>query len=156
MQHLRGRGNWLLATEAVETEDRVFRFRALPYVDADQEELDAARDGLISLQQTDGGWPQKSNMKSDAYATGSVLTALLRDGSKSTDAVIQRGVDYLLESQLEDGSWHVVTRAKPFQPYFETGFPHDTDQFISTAATGWATIALALTLPDEKPANLAQ
>jgi hypothetical protein len=146
-------GKWLSATEAGETEDRVFRFRALPYVDARTEELDAARDGLISLQQTDGGWPQKSNMESDAYATGSVLTALLRDGSKSTDTVIKRGVDYLLDSQLEDGSWHVATRAKPFQPYFETGFPHEKDQFISTAATGWATIALALTLPDAKPTN---
>jgi N-acyl-D-amino-acid deacylase len=92
-------------------------------------------------------------MESDAYATGSVLTALLRDGSKSTDTVIKRGVDYLLDSQLEDGSWHVATRAKPFQPYFETGFPHEKDQFISTAATGWATIALALTLPDAKPTN---
>jgi hypothetical protein len=147
-------GKWLLATEAAGTEDRVFRFRALPYVDAGTEELDAARDGLVSLQQADGGWSQRPNMKSDAYATGSVLTALLRNGSKSGEAVIQRGVDYLLDTQLEDGSWHVVTRAKPFQPYFETGFPHEKDQFISTAATGWATIALALTLPNEKPASL--
>lgn len=149
-------GKWLLTTNASETEDRVFRFRALPYVDAGKEDLDAARDGLISLQQADGGWSQKSNMKSDAYATGSVLVALLRDGSTSTDSVIKRGVDYLLDSQLKDGSWHVVTRAKPFQPYFETGFPHEKDQFISTAATGWATIALVLTLPESKPAAPGQ
>ena len=92
-------------------------------------------------------------MTSDAYATGTVLAALLRDGSKQADPSIKRGVDYLLDSQLEDGSWHVVTRATPFQPYFETGFPHEKDQFISTTATGWATIALTLTLPEAKPAN---
>jgi len=148
---IRAVGKWLLATEADDTEDRVFRFRALPYVDAGSEKIDAARDGLISLQQADGGWSQRPNMKSDAYATGSVLAALLRDDSKSTDSVIKRGVDYLLDSQRDDGSWHVVTRAKPFQPYFETGFPHEKDQFISTAATGWATIALALTVPGVKP-----
>ena len=146
-------GKWLLETDANETEDRVFRFRTLPYVDADKVEIDAARDRLISAQRDDGGWSQKSDMTSDAYATGTVLAALLRDGSKQADPSIKRGVDYLLDSQLEDGSWHVVTRATPFQPYFETGFPHEKDQFISTTATGWATIALTLTLPEAKPAN---
>tara|TARA_R110002072_G_scaffold302100_1_gene483941 strand:- start:124336 stop:125394 length:1059 start_codon:yes stop_codon:yes gene_type:complete len=146
-------GKWLLATNATETEDRVFRFRALPYVDANNEEIDAARSQLISAQRDDGGWSQKPDMTSDAYATGTVLTALLRDGSKKADSAIKRGVDYLLDSQLKDGSWHVATRATPFQPYFESGFPHEKDQFISTTATGWATIALTLTLPEAKPAK---
>ncbi len=143
-------GKWLLATQAKDTEDRVFRFRALSYVDVDsgQDQIAAERKQLISQQQKDGGWSQKSEMPSDAYATGTVLAALLRDGVSISEPVVERGVTYLLDSQLEDGSWHVVTRAKPFQPYFETGFPHEKDQFISTAATGWATIALALTLPE--------
>ncbi len=55
---------------------------------------------------------------------------------------------YLVDTQLEDGSWHVVTRAKPFQTYFETGFPHGKDQFISIAASSWATLALVLTIPE--------
>jgi len=55
---------------------------------------------------------------------------------------------YLIDTQLEDGSWHVATRAKPFQIYFESGFPHDEDQFISIAASGWATLALTLTIPE--------
>jgi N-acyl-D-amino-acid deacylase len=146
-------GAWLLATHAKDTEDRVFRFRALSYVDSGDEQIAFERKELISQQQEDGGWSQKPDMPSDAYATGTVLAALLRDGVSSTDPVIERGVTYLLDSQLEDGSWHVVTRAKPFQPYFETGFPHKKDQFISTAATGWATIALALTLPKSEPAS---
>ena len=49
--------------------------------------------------------------------------------------------------QRPDGSWHVRSRSKPFQTYFESGFPHGKDQFISMAATGWATTALALACP---------
>jgi hypothetical protein len=45
---------------------------------------------------------------------------------------------------LPDGSWLVRSRSRPFQTYFETGFPHGKDQWISSAATGWATTALAL------------
>ena len=52
-----------------------------------------------------------------------------------------------MSNQLPDGSWHVVSRSKPFQPYFESGYPHGKDQFISIAAAGWATTALLLALP---------
>jgi hypothetical protein len=31
----------------------------------------------------------------------------------------------------------------PVMPYFDADFPHGTDQFISTAATNWAAMALA-------------
>jgi len=34
-----------------------------------------------------------------------------------------------------------------FQPYFESGFPHGKDQWISVAGTNWATMALTLTMP---------
>jgi hypothetical protein len=60
------------------------------------------------------------------------------------DSNFQRGIQFLLRTQLPDGSWHVVSRSKPFQPYFESGFPHGMDQFISMAATGWAACALIL------------
>ena len=39
---------------------------------------------------------------------------------------------------------HVKTRAIWFQPHFESGFPYGKDQFISTAGTAWATLALSL------------
>ena len=54
----------------------------------------------------------------------------------------QRGIRFLLNGQLEDGSWHVGTRVVPIQPYFERDFPHGADQFISAAATNWAVTAL--------------
>jgi N-acyl-D-amino-acid deacylase len=60
----------------------------------------------------------------------------------------QRGVAYLLGTQLSDGSWHVKTRAFPFQAYFESGFPHGPDQWISAAATGFATVALMQAIPE--------
>jgi squalene cyclase len=62
------------------------------------------------------------------------------------DPVYSEGAEYLLKTQLEDGTWFVRTRAFGFQPYFETGFPYGRSQFISTAATSWAATALAYTL----------
>ena len=149
-ERIKGVGKWLLATDANETEDLVFRFRSLPYVSASSDQLNSARDALVSRQQIDGGWSQKSGMSSDAYATGSVLAALLWHGVIPSDDAVERGLKYLLDAQLEDGSWHVATRAKPIQTYFETGFPHGEDQFISTSATAWSTIALTLTLPTKE------
>jgi hypothetical protein len=49
-------------------------------------------------------------------------------------------VAYLLRNQASDGTLHVKTRTIWLQPYFESGFPYGTDQFIATAATN-STIA---------------
>jgi hypothetical protein len=35
-----------------------------------------------------------------------------------------------------------------FQPYFDSGFPHGFDQWISAAGTSWATLALSLATAD--------
>jgi len=102
---------------------------------------------LVKLQRPDGGWRQTDKLQSDAYATGSVLAALHQAGDLPTsDDAYRRGVAFLLKTQKDDGSWHVVSRSRPFQTYFESGFPHGKDQFISSAASSWATIALALTV----------
>ncbi len=58
----------------------------------------------------------------------------------------RKGISNLLRTQLSDGSWLVHTRSYPVQPYFESGFPHGPDQWISAAATSWATLALTLAL----------
>jgi hypothetical protein len=38
--------------------------------------------------------------------------------------------------------WNHRSRAFGFQPYLESGFPHDHDQWISMAATAWSSMAL--------------
>jgi hypothetical protein len=147
---------WLLKTKPKDNEERVFRLLGLKEVAAPAEEIESAMKELLAKQQNDGGWAQLDSAtgeagqpewaaKSDAYATGTALVALQRAGGLATsDAAYQRGLAYLLETQEADGSWHVITRSKPFQAYFESGFPHGNDQFISCAATGWATLALVL------------
>ena len=52
----------------------------------------------------------------------------------------------LRRTQLEDGSWHVRSRSVKFQPSFESGFPHEHDQWISAAATVWAGLGLSVTI----------
>jgi N-acyl-D-amino-acid deacylase len=54
-------------------------------------------------------------------------------------------------SALRIASWHVKTRAKPVQVFFDNGDPHGKDQFISITSTGWSIGALARTLPRAAP-----
>jgi len=96
-----------------------------------------------ALQRADGGWSQTQLMASDAYATGQALAALRLAGVPPSAHVYEKGVDYLLQTQREDGSWFVQSRGFGFQPYREYGFPHGRSQFISAAATSWAVMALS-------------
>lgn len=139
---------WLLKAEPQDTEDRVFRLRALRVAGAADDDVRRATTDLLKTQRDDGGWAQLADLPSDAYATGSALVALHQAGGIATeDAAYQKGLGYLVSTQHADGSWHVVTRSKPIQIYFESGYPHGKDQFISIAAAGWSTTALTLALP---------
>ena len=134
---------WILKEIPQDTEDHVFRLRLLPYIDAEKPFIEKAISELVDLQRSDGGWAQTSDLQSDAYATASVLLALIQVSERTLqDPVISRGVDYLLKQQTKEGSWHVVSRAKPFQTYYESGFPYGADQFISITASSWATWVL--------------
>jgi squalene cyclase len=103
---------------------------------------------LLEVQRADGGWSDIPSMESTAYATGKALVALQLAGLPVTEAVYKRGVQFLLNTQQEDGSWHVKSRALAFQPYFDAGFPYGFDQWISAAGTSWATMALVLAAPE--------
>jgi hypothetical protein len=134
---------WLIRTPGKETEDRVFRLLGLKEAGASEAEIAAAAWDLAKRQRADGGWSQLDSGASDAYATGSALVALHEVGGlKAESAAYRAGVDYLLKTQLPDGSWKVKSRSIPFQPYYESGFPHGKNQFISISASGWATAAL--------------
>lgn len=134
---------WVVDSKPKDTEDHVFRLRSLKQLNAGEKVISAAMQALLQQQRPDGGWAQVPALDSDAYATGSVLTALHQAGGlQISDPAYQRGLKFLIDSQLKDGSWHVKSRSKPFQLYFESGFPHGKDQFISIAASSWATLAL--------------
>ncbi|MBT5847064.1 MAG: terpene cyclase/mutase family protein [Verrucomicrobiales bacterium] len=140
--HTQRASNWLKQAKAKSTEDHTFKVLGLHWAKADQKKTDAAK-VLLILQRSDGGWAQLPDMKSDAYATGQALTALKESGLlKAGSPQYKRGVAWLLKNQKADGSWQVKTRSKPIQKYFESGFPHGKDQFISISATCWAVMAL--------------
>lgn len=139
---------WVGQTRKRDTEDLVFRLRSLELLPPNEKaKAEAVRD-LLFLQRQDGGWPQNDWRESDAYATATALYTLRRVGAlKEGDFAYQHGIKWLLKNQESDGSWKVESWSKPFQVYFETGFPHGKDQFISCTATAWAAMALMQTLP---------
>lgn len=135
--------DWLRTARPKTTADRAFQLIGLRWAGDNKVTLQKAARELLAEQRADGGWGQLSSLASDAYATGQALVALLESGALAvTDPAYKRGGEYLLSTQLEDGSWYVRSRAIAFQPYFESGFPHGHDQWISAAATNWATMAL--------------
>ncbi len=134
---------WLRSVQPVDTEDHVFLLRALHLLGEQGERAQQIAAWLLQHQEEQGGWRQIAELEPDAYATATALTALLETGHlQATDANYQRGREFLLSTQLDDGSWRVATRSKPIQVYFESGFPHEQDQFLSMAATCWSVIAL--------------
>jgi ankyrin repeat protein len=146
---------WLAAQTPVSTEDRVMQLLGLQWAGLRLETRHARSRELAKLQRPDGGWAQTPFLASDAYATGQVLYTLHQMGGPAQDPGLQRGVAFLTRTQQQDGSWHVKSRAMKIQPYFESGFPHGHDQWISQAATSWAAMALASVAVDQPPATAA-
>jgi Ankyrin repeats (3 copies)/Squalene-hopene cyclase C-terminal domain/Ankyrin repeat len=140
--------DWLKRAKPSETVDRVFHCLGLHWANAGSEAVQEAVSCLLREQREDGGWAQLPTLPSDAYATGQVLYALHEAGGLSAlDPVFQRGVEFLLRTQLADGSWYVPTRCFPVLEFSSSGFPHGRSQYSSAAATCWATMALALAVP---------
>ena len=137
---------YLEQATASDTQDAAFQLLGLKW-SGGSASVARLRDRLAGLQREDGGWGQMPTMRTDAYATGQALAALHAAGMATGDETYQRGIQYLLRSQLDDGSWFVPTRALGIQPYYESGFPHGAHQYISASATSWAVMALAYTLP---------
>ena len=143
---------WLEVATPRTHEDRVMRLLGLSWAKSDPAHLAKAARAILADQRPDGGWGQLPTLETDAYATGQALVALNLSGQvAASDPAYQRGVAYLLRTQLADGSWLVRSRAFPFQPYRESGFPHGKNQWISASGSSWAAMALTLTQPVAKP-----
>jgi hypothetical protein len=135
---------WLETARPGSTEDHAFKILGLVWGGGSPDAIRKTVQELLVLQRSDGGWGQVKNLASDAYATGQALVALRESRAIAPGSPdYQRGIQYLLNSQLEDGSWYVRTRSPAIQPYFDSDFPHRSDQFISAAASNWAAMALA-------------
>ena len=146
--------NWIAETEPTCNDDLAGKVMGLAWSGTHKVALDTAARRLAAAQRSDGGWSDLPSMESTPYATGKALYALQTAGISGPQ--YERGVQYLLRTQQVDGSWYVMTRALAFQPYFESGFPHGYDQWISAAATSWATMALAAGLPPVQSAQVAR
>lgn len=134
---------WLAAQKTDFLEDRAMKLLGLGWSGVATADT---RADLLATQRADGGWSQTPSLASDAYGSGLALFSLhVGGGLASSDKAYQRGVRFLLRNQQADGSWYVRSRSLPFQPYFESGFPHGHDQWISAAGSSWATMALMLT-----------
>lgn len=134
---------WLAQAPLKENEDRIWRLWGLHRLGDDETIKEQTRAAIIAAQREDGGWAQTEGMNSDAFATGETLFVLRQTGTAKHDPVVVKARDFLLKTQLADGSWLVEAHVKPVQPFFENGDPHGKSQFISTSATAWAVAALA-------------
>ncbi len=143
--------SWIAKTGPITNDDRGWRLIGLAWSGKDKDATAKAMRDVIAYQHPDGGWSDLPSTNSNAYATGKALVALQTAGLSVSDPVYQRGVQFLLNTQQEDGSWYVKTRALGFQPYFDNGFPYAYDQWISGAGTSWATIALTLAVQRPAP-----
>ena len=139
---------WLAQAPLATQEDRIWRLWGLHRLKGDAAAQASVRQGIMATQLKDGGWAPADGQPGDAFATGQTLFVLRQTGSPPDDPAVMRARDYLLRTQHADGSWRVESRVKlKAQPYFENGDPHGEHQFLSTAATAWATAALATLLP---------
>ncbi len=143
--------SWLANSRPDTHQERVFKLLGLAWAGISADQLSDELQILVAAQRSDGGWPQLSHLASDAWATGQALVTLrIAGGVPATDPGYQRGIDFLLRTQFDDGSWYVQSRAWPFQPSFDSGFPFGKDQWISAGATAWATMALVLQVEPTK------
>lgn len=138
---------WLLSAKPQNSEDRAYKVLGLKWAHADASDIQKASADILADQHSDGGWSQLPGGKSDAYATGQALYALhSAAGFPTSDPVYKKGVQFLLRTQDDDGSWFVAKRAIPINNYMDGGFPHGESQYASFNGTCYATLALLETL----------
>lgn len=106
--------------------------------------MQTAIEELLALQRDDGGWSQTvPELKSDAFATGQTLYVLSLAGLMAERPEIKRAMDFLVATQMPDGSWPMISRSTP------DGSPGSSKLLtpINCAASSWATLALARLAP---------
>ena len=118
----RGR-RWLWTVKPANTDERAFQLLGLAWAGESSRRLEILTKRLMAEQREDGGWSQLPTLASDAYATGQTGYALrVALGMNVANPAIEKGQRYLLQTQLDDGTWYVRRRAFPFQPTMKSGW----------------------------------
>lgn len=138
---------WLSSVSLKSQQDRVWRLYGLHHLGGDDETKRLVREAILVGQRNDGGWAETQGRASDTLSTGQTIFILCIAGTPLDDPAIIRGRDFLLRTQHADGSWEFKSHAKPVQTFFDNGDPYGKNQFISVAATAWATSALVRLMP---------
>jgi hypothetical protein len=137
--------SWLIQAVPEANEEKAFQLLGLTWANADGKIIQQQAKKLLAAQHRDGGWSQLDSLPTDAYATGQSLYALYQCGVlKVEDGAYQKGISFLLRTQLKDGSWFIKSRSFASVPFVESNFPHGGNQFISAAGANWATMALLM------------
>jgi hypothetical protein len=108
---------------------------------------------LLGRQNPDGGWAWRQGGDSDAFATGQVLYALTQSARSADHAAVRRARAYLIDSQTDDGSWSVPSRA--ISSAANEARLKKVAPIYRYWGTGWATIGLSGTLPETKAGQRA-
>ncbi len=114
---------WLKQLKAVATVDLAAQILAAP------DDSTAATQTLLGMQTIDGAWGPYRATSAEPFDTALAILALGR--TPQAQKAIERGVAWLVNSQLENGGWAATTRPSGNVSYA---------QHIST--TGWVTLAL--------------
>lgn len=93
---------------------------------------------LLALQRPDGGWAQKPDKPSDAYATGQTLYALSLAGHTAAEPALERAIAFLVKTQRPAGDWPMASRSSP------DGSPGSSKLLtpIECASASWAILGL--------------
>jgi hypothetical protein len=128
---------WIATHEPQTTQDQIFKVIALMHHGTpDQKRMAwSVVEELAAEQQPDGGWKEVASAAgSNAIATGQVLYAFKQAGVSIHSPMFRRGVDFLLQQQVNDptpdnGTWKIINTASKRPSAF--------------AQTMWAVIGLA-------------
>jgi hypothetical protein len=129
---------WLATAKAADTpQSEAMRLVLSKRLGRPTTEREPLAKSLLSRQNTDGGWGQTKEAKSDAFATGQALYALAEAGRKSDDPALAKAREFLIKSQQVDGSWAMTSR-----PGGPGGKSAKNLEPISHVGSAWAHLGL--------------